>query len=170
MACALARAPSSEGPVEAPVRTPIWNSWPASCAALARSAIASGIALGAPAGVNPLNPTVCPWSMREAASSGVRTGNGRDMEILVLLGMKNRQQFAAGRERRHLPGFYRLLQSASRLATAALLRNDLPAPERSARSSTPGPGGFGVRPDGHFAPNAPDAPGPSARSRRCLRR
>src|ERR1035441_5067367 len=75
MAFALERAPSSEGPVEAPVRTPIWNSCPALWAAMARSAIASGIALGAPAGVNPLKPTFCPWWIKEAASAAVSTGN-----------------------------------------------------------------------------------------------
>ena len=74
MASALASAPSSEGPVEAPVRTPIWNSRPAWCSAMARSAIASGIAFGAPAGVKPLKPTVWPCSIRAAASAAVRTG------------------------------------------------------------------------------------------------
>jgi hypothetical protein len=38
---------------------------------MARSAIASGIAFGAPAGVNPLKPTFCPFWIKEAASVAV---------------------------------------------------------------------------------------------------
>ena len=74
MASALASAPSSDGPVEAPVSTPIWKSRPAACSAVARSARAMGIALGEPAGVKPLKPTVCPCWIRAAASAAVRSG------------------------------------------------------------------------------------------------
>src|ERR1039457_3543507 len=42
---------------------------------MARSASASGIAFGAPAGVNPLQPTFCPLWIKEAASAAVSTGN-----------------------------------------------------------------------------------------------
>jgi hypothetical protein len=63
MAWALASAPSSDGPVEAPVSTPIWKSRPAACSSSAWQAIARGMALAAPAGVNPLKPTVWPWRM-----------------------------------------------------------------------------------------------------------
>lgn len=46
MPLALASAPSSSGPVEAPVHTLIENGSPASCAASIRRASASGTALG----------------------------------------------------------------------------------------------------------------------------
>src|ERR1035441_6062577 len=76
IAFALESAPSRDGPVDAPVRTPIWTSWPALWAAIARSAIAIGTAFGTPAGVNPLKPTFCPLSIKDAASAAVSIGNG----------------------------------------------------------------------------------------------
>src|SRR5579871_95154 len=73
---------------------------------MARSAIASGTALGAPAGVNPLKPTVCPFWIREAASAAVKIGNeciksslrfARDFAVCRLIA-KQGQKLAAGRE------------------------------------------------------------------------
>jgi hypothetical protein len=62
--------------VEAPVMTPTLKSRPAACSAMAFSAMAEGITLAAPAGVNPLKPMFSSCLMKAAASSGVRTGNG----------------------------------------------------------------------------------------------
>ena len=80
MASASASAPSSDAPVEAPVSTPILNGLPAACSSCALFANAAGTAFAAPAGVNPLKPTVLPFPMSSAASSGVRMGNGNGME------------------------------------------------------------------------------------------
>ena len=71
IALALVSAPSRESPEDAPVSTPILKGFPFSCSAIALSAIAAGIALGAPAGVNPLNPTLSPSLTKLAASSAV---------------------------------------------------------------------------------------------------
>ena len=63
---------------------------PGIMAAVARAAIAIGIAFGAPAGVNPLNPTVCPCWINEVLFRFVGGG----------LKLEERQQFAACSERR----------------------------------------------------------------------
>ena len=61
IASAFASAPSSDGPVDAPVSTPTLNGLPGGVFCFgAFCAIASGIAFGAPAGVKPLKPIVWP--------------------------------------------------------------------------------------------------------------
>src|SRR5581483_10034938 len=85
-AFASARAPSSDRPVEAPVSTPIWKGRPAACSAFALRASPRETALAAPAGVKPLKATVEPCSMRPAASSAVRKGNGRAIRLQLRLG------------------------------------------------------------------------------------
>ena len=54
------KAPSAESPVDAPVNIPIWYGRPAACSASANLAISGVTALGEPAGVNPLRPTLYP--------------------------------------------------------------------------------------------------------------
>jgi hypothetical protein len=51
--------------------------FPALCAASAFAATARGMAFGEPAGVKPLNATVCPCFNWAAASSAVSLGNGK---------------------------------------------------------------------------------------------
>ena len=73
-ASALARASSHCSPVEAPLRSRIWNGLPASWSARALRARASGTAFGEPAGVKPLTPTIAPSGIISAASSAVSVG------------------------------------------------------------------------------------------------
>ncbi len=69
MALARARAPSRWSEVDAPENTPTWNGIPFSCFSIAFFASASLTALGLPAAVNPLKPTLSPLWMWDAASS-----------------------------------------------------------------------------------------------------
>jgi hypothetical protein len=64
-------APSSSGPVEAPVNTLTWNFSPCRCASAIRRANSIGTALGYPEPVNPLIPTWSPEPIRAAASVAV---------------------------------------------------------------------------------------------------
>eukprot|EP01139_Manchomonas_bermudensis_P006748 Amastigsp_a178036_23.p3 type:complete len:130 gc:universal Amastigsp_a178036_23:1408-1797(+) len=75
IAFARASSPSIEGPVEAPVTTPILNGRPALCSATALRAMARGTALAAPAAVKAENPTTSPSLIIDAISSAVLTGN-----------------------------------------------------------------------------------------------
>src|ERR1035441_901730 len=67
----MASAPSSSGPVEAPVKTLTWNFWPRKLASAMWRASSMGTALGYPDPVNPLMPTWSPEWMRAAASSAL---------------------------------------------------------------------------------------------------
>ena len=71
MASALESSPSQLCPVLAPVKMLILKGLPAACSASAFLAISAGVHLGAPAGVNPLRPMVCPFWTRAAASAAV---------------------------------------------------------------------------------------------------
>jgi len=73
MPFASASAPSSSGPVEAPVQTLIRNGSPSAWAAAIRRASAPGTALGCPAPVKPLIPTVSPGPISAAAASAGTT-------------------------------------------------------------------------------------------------
>jgi len=78
-----ANTPSKLSPVDAPVKTSILNSRPASCSLIAFSAMAFDTTFGAPAGVKPLNPTRSPFLTIEAASSAVMNFN--DILLAVFL-------------------------------------------------------------------------------------
>jgi len=82
MASARASEPSRLSPVDAPVTTAILNGRPAACSAFACSAMPTGTTFAAPAGVNPLKPTVWPCLKRLPASSFVISGK------LVLMTLK----------------------------------------------------------------------------------
>ena len=70
---AMASAPSSSGPVEAPVNTFTLNFSPRRCASAMRRASAIGTAFGYPEPVNPLIPICDPGWIRAAASSPLIT-------------------------------------------------------------------------------------------------
>ena len=70
----LARGSSMLAPLEAPLRTLTLKGAPLAWSSRARSARALGISFAAPAFVNPLNATVAPLKILDAASSGLSFG------------------------------------------------------------------------------------------------